>query len=91
MGCWNSNLKELSSTTSDDTRLTSSSADPCCVFHASDFFFPSHINITSVHNKIIKPTNTKMPPPTDRKQILEALRKVIDSGSAIVGAGAGKS
>ncbi|BDD54813.1 hypothetical protein MPDQ_002941 [Monascus purpureus] len=30
-----------------------------------------------------------MPPPTDRKQILEALRKVIDSGSAIVGAGAG--
>lgn len=30
-----------------------------------------------------------MPPPTDRKQILEALRKVINSGSAIVGAGAG--
>jgi hypothetical protein len=31
----------------------------------------------------------KMAPPTDRKEILAAFRKQIDSGTAIVGAGAG--
>jgi hypothetical protein len=33
--------------------------------------------------------STKMAPPTDRKEILAAFRKQIDSGTAIVGAGAG--
>ena len=31
-----------------------------------------------------------MAPPTDRLQILKSLGKVIESGTAIVGAGAGK-
>jgi hypothetical protein len=31
-----------------------------------------------------------MAPPTDRKEILAAFRKQIDSGTAIVGAGAGR-
>jgi predicted TIM-barrel enzyme len=33
--------------------------------------------------------STEMAPPTDRKEILAAFRKQIDSGTAIVGAGAG--
>jgi hypothetical protein len=32
-----------------------------------------------------------MAPPTDREEILAAFRKQIESGTAIVGAGAGKS
>ena len=41
-------------------------------------------NIEPSHSTIIK-----MAPPTDRKEILAAFRKQIDSGTAIVGAGAG--
>jgi hypothetical protein len=43
-------------------------------------------DFTSLHNII-----PKMAPPTDRKEILAAFRKQIESGTAIVGAGAGMS
>jgi hypothetical protein len=46
----------------------------------------SSSDFTSLHN-----IYTEMAPPTDRKEILAAFRKQIESGTAIVGAGAGMS
>src|ERR1700712_1836162 len=44
---------------------------------------------TSIESTVLRNTVTKMAPPTDRKEILAAFRKQIESGTAIVGAGAG--
>jgi len=57
--------------------------------HREQYFHSELLHVLIKGVTLPHPDPVKMAPPTDRKEILAGFRKQIDSGTAIVGAGAG--
>jgi hypothetical protein len=64
-------------------------SNPSFNLHSKSYLVLTHRTELAKNIKPSHSTIIKMAPPTDRKEILAAFWKQIDSGTAIVGAGAG--